>query len=391
MPGRLKVVDIVNLNSKASCLSSERWMKALEGGRKSELYKILYTYVELQSKVTLGIIGSTLADIKHFNPECIELICDNPEVFELIYRPYVHSLSIFWSDDVFKKNVFLGKSITDQLFKNVFPAYLPPEFVLRNSQLLRLIKNNIDFTFIHPNRVKSDVKVNLPLEPFRLSTIQQREINCIPFDANFDAYYLASIQQLDLASDLNPSENLNLIYGWRDGESPFFLPNSVKREQYFIRKSHQKFKRIFLKEALKTASLESKMDSYPQNSLLPWFSNFRLLWYINEVKLLEATKSSLTPLKRALFMMLLNSDVLSSTEKSSIKIRINSFTNPGVIRPFTIKRQARNLEAEEVMYLIENNSDEEIMEYLESNQSAFGKLTKLEVNNILQLTPNRFE
>ena len=384
MPSRVKLVDIVNLNSKASCLSAERWLRALKGGTKSELYNILRTYVELKSKVTLGIIGSTLVDIKIFNPESVQLIKDNPERFELIYRPYVHSLSIFWRDKIFKDNVALGKKVIDENFTNIFHSYLPPEFVLRNSQLLSLKKMGILNTFIHPNRVKSDVKIDIPKAPFKINTIQRQQIECIPFNPHFDAQYLASIQQLGMSPKLELQDESKLIFGWRDGESPFFLPNSVIREKHFIEQSSKQFNRVFLKDVYQHGEATEVIDSYPQNSLLPWFSNFRLLWYINEVKLLEATNESLTEVQRALFLMLLNSDELSSTEKGTIKIRINSINQPGIIKPYTIKRQSRNLEAEEIMYLIENCNDQEILDYFSDESSAFIACTKAELNYIIK-------
>lgn len=382
MPNRVKLVDIVNLNSKASCLSAERWMKALKGGTKSELYQILNEYVEGKSKITLGIIGSTLADIQAFNQESIELIKANPQVFELIMRPYVHSLSIFWSDKVFKSDVDFGKQIITNTFENIFPAYLPPEFVLRNSQLVRLKNNGIKTTFIHPNRVKSDLKSQIPQTPFIIKTIQDKKINCIPFHPQFDAYYLDTIQLLDQAGPFSPSDAV--IYGWRDGESPFFLPDSVERERYFIQSSSKQFNRVFLKDVYQESPDRKTIVSYPQNSLLPWFSNFRLLWYINEVKLLEAISHNLSETKKALFLLLLNSDVLSSTEKNSISIRLNSLKEIGSIKKFTIKRQSRNLEAEEIMYLIENCSDKEILDYLKNNKSAFIQFTKAELAYLLQ-------
>lgn len=383
MSKKLKLVDIINLNSKASCLSTSRWQKALQGGQNSELFKILKTYVELNSKVTLGIIGSTLADIAAFNPKVIQLIAEHPQNFELIYRPYVHSLSIFWSDKVFKKNVEFGKLIIDKYFNNVYPAYLPPEFVLRNSQLVRLKKSGIKTTFIHPNRVKSDFKEKLPRSSFTIRTIQEQDINCIPFNDKYDKYYLDTIQMMQHAEPFRPEGDT--IIGWRDGESPFFLPDSVEREQHFIKESNKQFQRVFLSEIKEPLDKET-IKSYPQNSLLPWFSNFRLLWYINELKMLESSHQNMSEVKHALFYLLLNSDVLSSTEKNNIKVRLNSLRDSGNIKRFTIRRQSRNLEAEEILYLIENCDDHEILEYLNQGKSGFLKLIAVEMKQILELS-----
>lgn len=74
MPVKKQLVDIINLNADASCLSSKRWLTALSGGKESELFLILNAYVEHDLKVNIGIIGSTLAEIEELNPECIDLI-----------------------------------------------------------------------------------------------------------------------------------------------------------------------------------------------------------------------------------------------------------------------------------------------------------------------------
>ena len=376
-----QLIDIVNLNSKASCLSSERWLKALEGGSQSELYQLLMLYVKAGAKVNLGIIGTTLADIKEFNPECIELINAHPECFEMIHRPYVHSLSIFWSDVVFAQNVRQGKALIEKEFKRIYPAYLPPEFVLRNSQLVRLKKEGIGLTFIHPNRVKKDVMKNFPQDKFCIQTIQQEEMNCAVFDPNYDAYYLDCIQKLSSEQLAGSSQ---LVYGWRDGESPFLIPDGVEREAHFVAQSSKQFKRYFLSEVMESSSFEQKVNAYPQNSLLPWFSNFRLLWYINEVKLLESGLQDLSPLKSALFLLLLNSDILSSTEKNHVQVSLRTLEPPIQHNSYEIKRQNRNLEAEELMYLIENCTDQEILAYIDAHDSAFIRLLKAELKPLYQ-------
>jgi hypothetical protein len=90
---KTRLVDIINLNADASCLSTKRWMNALNGGKSSELYRLLESYVIQKCKINLGIIGSTLAEIQKFNPECISLINNTPEIFEILIRPFIHSLS----------------------------------------------------------------------------------------------------------------------------------------------------------------------------------------------------------------------------------------------------------------------------------------------------------
>ncbi len=72
------LVDIVNFNADASCLSAQRWLEALRGGAESELCAWLGGYVETKSRVTLGFIGGTLADIAILNHEAVDLINAHP-------------------------------------------------------------------------------------------------------------------------------------------------------------------------------------------------------------------------------------------------------------------------------------------------------------------------
>lgn len=370
MSNKQRLVDIVNLNSDASCLSSKRWLKALEGGTSSELYSILNLYVIEDLKITLGIVGSTLAEIEEFNPECIDLIKQNPHNFELLIRPFIHSLSILWSNDTFSINYKLGKEYLVSIFDNYINWYLPPEFALRNSQVHVLSSLDCQGTFIHPKRVKESVKRKLPIGPFTLASIQNTRMPCISFTENYDTYYLDQMQIF--TSDVEFQEEI--IYGWRDGESPFFLPDSVKREMVFVKNSKEKFNRIFLSEALEMTNFHQKstIHSYPQNSLLPWLGNFRLFWYMAEVKQLEHTINELSQTKKIILLNLLNSDILSSTEKNNISITLRSFKDHTPSQ-FLIKRKERNLDAEEVLYMINNFSDNELEDYIKSESSNFLK------------------
>ena len=235
-------------------------------------------------------------------------------------------------------------------------------------------------TFIHPNRVKKDVLKTLPKDCFSIQTIQNEKIDCISFDPNYDSYYLDSIQKL---SEENLAGNSDVVFGWRDGESPFLITEGVQREAHFVKQTQAQFKRQFLSEAIGKRPFQAQVNAYPQNSLLPWFSNFRLLWYINEVKLLESGLAELSELKSALFLLLLNSDILSSTEKNHVQVSLRNLKAPFQHTSYEIKRQSRNLEAEEIMYLIENCEDAEINDYLEKNNSPFILLLKAELSPLI--------
>lgn len=368
MHNKTKLVDIINLNSYASCLSTKRWDAALRGGIESELFQILNSYILHDQKINIGIIGSTLAEIESFNPECIALINDNPANFEILVRPYVHSLSILWNDRTFLQNYSLGREYITRTFDNIVNWYLPPEFALRNSHLFTLAENNNLGTFIHPKRVKDGLKTKLPKGLFNLKSIQDSNIECITLTDDYDKYYLELLQLLD--SEIR--FDTDWVFGWRDGESPFFLPDSVAREEVFIKKSKSTYNRVFLSEYLaQHQEPKSTLYSYPQNSLNPWLGNFRLRWYIDAVKEIERNYETLSPLKKFLFLNLLNSDILSSQEKNDVFVPLKNLDGTAQDYPHKIKRKERNLNAEEVLFLIHNRTDEEIRDFINSSENLF--------------------
>ena len=77
------LVDVVNFNADASCLSSTEWLKILDGGSNSKLCRWLQLYVRHQKKVVLGFPGATIADIAQNNPEGIDLINQHENIFEI--------------------------------------------------------------------------------------------------------------------------------------------------------------------------------------------------------------------------------------------------------------------------------------------------------------------
>lgn len=374
MQSLTKLVDVLNLNAEASCLSSKRWLAALEGGRKSELYQMLECYIDNNCKISLGIVGSTLIEVKTFNNECIDLINQNPHIFEVILRPYIHSLSILWSDNTFKYNFDLGTSIIKSTFDNVIDWYLPPEFALRNSQVYNLYKSGVKGTFINPKRLKENLKKSMPTGMFQLHSIQNVKIDCISFTEHFDSYYLEELQLFESSISFNS----DIVFGWRDAESSFFLPSSVEREKHFIKQSSQKFNRIFLSEFIASSNPKppQKFKAYPQNSLLPWLGDFRLYWYMAEIKGLEKVFSKLAPLKQLLFLNLLNSDILSSIEKNDVRVPLKKDQESNKTDDFIIKRKERNLDAEELLYLIQHKDVAEIEEYIQKSTRSFFKKIK---------------
>ncbi len=118
------VVDIVNFNADASCLSSSIWLDALQGGTTSKICQWLELFVKNNKKVSLGFTGSTLADIKKFNPDAINIINEKKDIFEIILRPWSHDISLYRTDSLFIYNVELGIRTIKSEFDSVSNFYL---------------------------------------------------------------------------------------------------------------------------------------------------------------------------------------------------------------------------------------------------------------------------
>ena len=155
------VVDIVNFNADASCLSSSIWLDALQGGTNSKICQWLALFVRNDKKVNLGFTGSTLADIKKFNPKAINIINEKKDIFEIILRPWSHDISLYRTDSLFIYNVELGIRTIKSEFESVSNYYLAPEFMITSRQIELISKMGIEAIFINPDRYQNDIKRKL--------------------------------------------------------------------------------------------------------------------------------------------------------------------------------------------------------------------------------------
>src|SRR5437868_4325557 len=101
----------------------------LQGGSNSYFYQWLKVYVDAGKKISLGITGSTVSDVASYNPESIELINSNNNIFEIILRPYAHDIALMRSTQGFLFNLEMGMKVLNKEFKNITAFYLPPEFM----------------------------------------------------------------------------------------------------------------------------------------------------------------------------------------------------------------------------------------------------------------------
>ena len=147
-----QVVDVVNFNADASCLSHELWIEALEGGVDSDFHRWLSLYVDHNKKVVIGFPGATIADIATFNPACLDYINAHPDVFEIILRPFAHDISLLRSPAGFRLNLDLGIQTIRNEFTKVQSYYLPPEFMCNSSHISELVSRGVHGVFLYPAR-----------------------------------------------------------------------------------------------------------------------------------------------------------------------------------------------------------------------------------------------
>jgi len=177
-----KLVEVANWNFDASMLFAEKELSLMKGEYESEICKGLKTYVEHERKVNLGPTGATTRDLAEFNPEAIDIINENTNIFEIIPRPYSHDLPILRTDKGFEKNVTKGLEILEEYFENVNSEYfLPPEIMLTSEQIKILSDLGFKGTFIHKERYDPRIRKFIPDEPYIVEGVLGSELICIPF------------------------------------------------------------------------------------------------------------------------------------------------------------------------------------------------------------------
>ncbi len=356
------LVDVVNLNSDASCLSSSRWLEILRGEENSYLYNWLNLYANSGKKVVLGLTGACIADMVRFNPETVSLINSRPDIFELVLRPFSHDISLLRSKEGFLKNYMLGKASVEKEFNNVSNYFLPPEFMLTNEQIKILSGCGVEGTFINPSRFKKEVEKRIPKYPYFINGLFNSKLKCISFTGNLTQQYLNTLHSYDFCgwnnSILNAEKEIEFC--WRDGESSFFLPDGLEREKYWLINESPGINRLFLNEAVNKINFEGDehlsqngfIKYYPVHSFTAWVKEFRLLGFIHKLEKIEERLASMSDEGVLLWLALINSDILSAVEKNSPVIKIKNSSCDADEAEYTIWRSARGFEGEEYMALL---------------------------------------
>ena len=352
------VVDIVNFNADASCLSSSIWLDALQGGTNSKICQWLELFVRNNKKVSLGFTGSTLADIKKFNPDAINIINEKKDIFEIILRPWSHDISLYRTDSLFIYNVELGIRTIKSEFDSVSNYYLAPEFMITSRQIELISKMGIEAIFINPDRYQNDIKKRIIPTSHIVYGTSESTIKCIAIHGKTTQKYLSSCQLNDpkIWDKFIQDFPDDLIFSWRDGESFLLIPDGLSREEYLLQGESANINRKKLQSLeinYEDSSLydRSYYKSYPIHSFTAWIKEMKMMWYVDRIRKIENNFSKLSDLQITLLLQLINSDILASVEKISPKIKLKI---KGVIEDFIIYRSERGFEGEDYLQLIDD-------------------------------------
>ncbi len=374
-----KLVDVVNLNADASCLESAQWIAQLEGGKSSVLFEWLNQYVRFKKKVVLGIPGASLADIAAYNPEAIELVKAHGDIFEVIVRPFAHDNALLRTRYGFEQNLEFGLKTIKKIFGNYTPFFLPPEFMCNNEQIYLLQKHKINGIFLHPGRFNPETQDRIPDVPYEVRGVMDSRLNCIPFEPKLTKAFLDGIHHYN-ADKWNAqfsSEISDILFCWRDGESAFLLPDTVAREAAWLENEDKDIERCFLKDLdlqyIKNEELEeSHFRSYPIHSFAPWLREMRMIGFTNKVQKIEELGEELEKEKLLHWLLIINSDILSSVEKSSPVIEVWNRADES-LEEITLWRTERGFEGEEYLSLLKELGSEPYKRLIDSDLAHMKK------------------
>lgn len=378
----MSLIDVVNFNPDASCLDSFKWLCYLENGTQSRLMQMLRNYVTFQRKVNLGLTGAAIRDLAYFHPESIKYIQAHPETFQLIIRPFAHDSPLLRLPEGFAYNLTQGIQTIQTYFTNFSPYYLAPEIMTTGEQIAILKRHGIEGIFVHRYRYDKSTRMRVQAKPFIVWGTQQTAMLCVPFtEKSIENIYLSSLHgvidpRIWCRSIMNASEND--LYIWRDGESCLLFPLGIEFEARIFEMERQYgIERKFLSELSLTPSCECDsryLKYFPMHSMHPWMKEMKLYWYISRVRDIEETLDELSATTRLAWLLTINSDILSSVEKTAPIIRVakevfaaerNDFVWIGVI-PFeksaklTLARSERAGEAEDYLLGVESLRKEAI-------------------------------
>jgi hypothetical protein len=328
----MALLDVVNLNGDASCLSAAKWLRCLEGGSGSPLMRVLAAYVRAGRKVNLGPVGATAMDLVRFNPEAIDYINRHPQVFEIVLRPFAHDNALLRLPEGFRFNAETGVGLLRRLFFNVSRYYLAPEIMVTGEQIRILAGLGVEAVFVHKGRYDVGVARHIPDHPFAIRGVFGTPMLCIPFASReVETTYLQALHGTVTPahwaeSAARASAGRDTVI-WRDGESCLLHPLAPDFEAQMLEaEAAAGVERRFLSELPATPErepLSGQLRYFPLHSMKPWMEAMKLYWFIDRTRRIEESLSSISDAARRLWLLTINSDILSAAEKGPPVITVS--------------------------------------------------------------------
>lgn len=337
------------------------------GGTGSLLCRWLELFIRHGKRASLGFVGATIADVARFNPEALTMVRENPAAFETILRPFAHDIALLRTSGGFRRNYSLGREILERHFPGTVPFYLPPEFMLTSEQVSILSSEGVRATFVNPSRLDPDLGAELPDVPFLLAGIFGKTLPCIPLAGDLTDAYLGSLHGWCSTPwrEALGSVVTDTVVSWRDGESFLLLPDGLAREEAWLENEPKDVVRIHVRdltlpEASADPTSQPRPRPYPVHPFSDWLREFRMLGFIGRVEAIERELDRLEPGRVALWLQVINSDILSAVEKRAPVISLST-APPGAAGrgevELTLRRSERGLEGEEYLALLERPGD----------------------------------
>ena len=350
-----QLVDIVNFNADASCLDSKKWIAILGGGADSLFCRWLSLYVRYEKRMVLGMTGATISDLVAHNPDAVTIVQQNPDIFQVILRPYSHDISLLRTPYGFRFNLAAGMAVIQESFKHISNYYLPPEFMLMNEQITILSKMGVKGTFINSTRYTPDFATRIPKTPYLVRGIMGANLGCIPIDGELTQIYLVTLQNWDTTEwnkIIQHHKEVPPLRIWRDGESSFLIPNGLEREEFWL--SNCTAERVHLggEEYISLINQE-QFHSYPVHTFSDWMKELRMFGYLGRIQEIERRLPDLPAVARYFWLLTINSDILSAVEKRSPLVQIRSTPMDEQTQEFRILRSERGYEGEEYLALLD--------------------------------------
>jgi hypothetical protein len=232
--------------------------------------------------------------------------------------------------------------------------------MLTGEQIVTLAGMGVAAVLINAARFASDNQRRIPTYPYLIRGVLGTRLGCFPIDGALTLKYLHAMQSYDPAlwrSAVLGSGGDGAALLWRDGESSFLLADGLEREEHWLANESADIERCTLEDlptqfALPSAEDEEVVEHFPVHSFAAWMKEFRMLGFLARLAEYENLHVDGSVREIALWLGLINSDVLSAVEKRPVKVSLRTSPTSDRSEECVLHRSRRDFEAEEYLALL---------------------------------------